>query len=685
MIDFLLEIGFEEFPPSLLKKTAEDLSVKVGKLLVDERIFYRSIRTIYTSRRFGALVLGLTRKQKPQIIEIHGPPKKLAFDNNGEPTEMLRGFMKANNLKATQIFTKKIKEGEYACGKKEIAGVNTEDILCEEVPKIIKSLEFPKTMVWTKGGFRFPRPIRWIVALLDRKPLRFKLAGVKADRYSSPNQHFSFKPIRLEKPREYLILLRHGGVIADPNERRKIILKRIKKAAEKIEGKLLYTDEMIEEINSTVEYPEVVTGEFENQYLDLPDEVLMAVLKVQGDLIWVKGTNKFICIFNGKKKAVQNVKKGYTHVVAAKLYDAYYYYKNDLKQGLQSMLEQTKKMMWLKDLGSLYDKATRLNRLVEMFKTVPEVDLDVLKRSAMLCKADLLSQMVREKDFTFLQGIMGGHYAEIGGENKQVATAIKEHYLPKFIGDTMPKTKEGSVLSVVDKIDNVVGAFLSGNRPSGSYDPFGVRRNAYAVVNVLDTCSINILLFEVIDNLLKMFNKDFDKNIISEFFIERFTRYLQDKKFRYDEIKAVLATWKGDVTDARIRCEALKKLRGKPDFTKLVIGQKRVRNILKDIKRIGVVNEELLKEEAEKKLYKKGLETKAKIKELFQNCDYFKILNLLLAMRVDIDKFFDDVMVMCDDKILRNNRLALVNYINSLFSQYADLSQIVIEGENQQE
>lgn len=685
MIDFLLEIGFEEFPPALLKRTAEDLSAKVEKLLIDERIFYRSIRVIYTSRRFGALVLGLTRKQKPQIIEIQGPPKKLAFDSEDKPTKMLQGFMKANNLKLTQIFTKKIKKGEYACGKKEIAGANTDDILGKEIPEIIRGLEFPKTMVWTKGGIRFPRPVRWIVALLDRRPLRFTFAGIKADRYSSPNQHFSFTPIRLEKPREYLILLRHGGVIADSNERRRIILKRIKQAAAKIGGKPLYTEEMIEEINCTIEYPEVVTGEFENQYLDLPEEVLMAVLKVQGDLIWVKGSNKFICIFNGKKKAVQNVRKGYTRGMAAKLYDAYFYYKNDLKQGLQNMLAQTKKMMWLEDLGSLYDKATRINRLVEMFKTVPELGIDALKRSAMLCKADLLSQMVREKDFTFLQGIMGGHYAEACGEDKQVAAAIKEHYLPKFVGDTMPKTKEGSVLSVVDKIDNVVGAFLSGNRPSGSYDPFGVRRNGYAVVSVIDACSMNISLFEIIDNLLKLYNKDFDKNMISEFFIERFTRYLQDKKFRYDEINAVLAMWKGDVTDVRIRCEALKKLRGKPDFTKLVIGQKRVRNILKDIKKIGVVNGELLKEDAEKKLYKKGLETKSKIKELFQRRDYFKILNLLLAMRVDIDKFFDDVMVMCDDKILRNNRLALVHYINSLFSQYADLSQIVIEGENQQE
>ncbi len=684
MIDFLLEIGFEEFPPILLKKSAEDLSTRLENLFRDRQIFFRSVRTIYTPRRMGTLILGLPRKQKSQIIEIQGPPQKVAFDSKGKPTEMLLGFMKANNLKDAQIFIKKTRKGEYACGKKEIAGVSTEDILYEEVPKIIRGLEFPKTMVWDEGGHRFPRPVRWIVALLDRRPLRFEFAGVKADRYSSPNFHFSFKPIRLEKPREYINFLRHGGVVVDPNERRRMILKRIKEESAKMDGEPMYTDEMIEEINCTTEYPEVVTGEFNNQYLGLPEEVLLSVLKIQGNLIWVKGTNKFICIFSAKKKAIQNVKKGYMQVVEAKLYDALFYFKNDLKQGLESMLEQTKGMMWLKDLGSLYDKAVRLNRFVELFHTIPGLNMDVLKRAALLCKADLLSRMVREKDFTSLQGIMGGYYAKVSSTEK-VAVAIKEHYLPNFVGDDLPQTKEGVVLSVADKIDNVVGAFLSGNRPSGSYDPFGVRRNGYGVVNLIDDNSITISLFEAVDAILGLYNKKFDANVIYEFFAERLTRYLQDKKFRYDEINAVLATWNSDITDARMRCEALKEFRDKPEFVKLVIGQKRVRNILKDIKTIGEVDRGLLKEPAEKKLFQKGRSTKSQLGKMLQQKSYTEVLKLLLAMRADIDKFFDDVMVMCDDEALRKNRLALVNYINKLFLKFADFSQIVIEGEKSQE
>ena len=681
MIDFLLEIGFEEFPPSFLKNSADELSAKIVDLLVKQRIFHRSVRTIYTPRRIGVLILGLTRKQKPQVIEIQGPPKKVAFDEKGQSTDMLKGFMKANELTRAQIAVKKIKKGEYVCGRKEIAGANTEDILYKEIPKILEAMEFPKSMIWTKGGTRFPRPIRWIVALLDRKPLKFKFGGVRADRHSRPNQHFSFKAIRLEKPREYINFLRHGGVVVDPNERRKLIVKRIKKAIEKIEGKALYTKEMIEEINCTTEYPEAVVGEFDEKYLQLPEEVLLNVLRSQGNLIWLKPTNKFICVFSAKKKAMQNVKKGYMLVVGAKLYDALFYYKNDLSQGIERMQAQTKRMMWLKGLGSLYDKTTRLNQFADFFKTLPDINMPVLKRAASLCKADLLSEMVREKDFTSLQGIMGAYYTEAMGEEAGVITAIKEHYLPVFTGDKIPSTREGVVLSLMDKIDNVAGAFLSGNRPSGSSDPLAVRRNGYAVVNLVDSFKISISLFDAVKALLKMYNKEIDVGLLFDFIKERCTRFLLDKKHRYDEIDAVLANWKGDVVDARMRCNALKQMRGKTEFTKLVIGQKRVRNILKGQKKASVVREQLLKLAAEKKLYQKGRSSAGKLETFITEKSYPAALNLLLEMRSDIDKFFDDVMVMCDDMVLRNNRLALVSYINNLFIRYADLSKIVIEGE----
>lgn len=685
MIDFLLEIGFEEFPPRFLKPAAEELTAKIEKLLKEKKIFYRSIRTIYTPRRMGTLVLGLSRRQKPQIVEIQGPPKKFAYDAKGKPTDKLLGFMKAKKLKPSEIVSKRTKKGDYAYGRKEITGASTENILHSNVPRIIKSLEFPKTMVWNEKKARFPRPIRWIVALLDKKPLRFDYADVQANRYSWPNQHFSFKPIRLEKPREYINFLRHGGVVVDPNERKKIILTRIKQSVAKSKGKPVYSDAMIEEINCTTEYPEVVTGEFNPQYMKLPEEILMTVLRAHGNVIWIKGTNEFVYVFSAKKKALQHVQAGYGRVMEARLQDALFFYQNDTKTGLQSMQEQTKGMMWLKDLGTLHDKAVRLKDFTEVFRAMPGVDIESLSRAAFLCKADLLSEMVREKEFTSLQGIMGGYYAKASGESDHVAKTIGEHYLPRYVGDKLPRTLAGALLSMMDKLDNVVGAFLSGNRPSGSYDPLAMRRNGYAVVSLLDDRALDISLFRAIDRILQLYKKKFDTSVLTGFFIERMARYLQDKGYRYDEVDAVLATWEGDVADARMRCEALKGFRGKPEFVKLVIGQKRVRNILKGAKKIAGINRELIKEPAEKALLKEGNETGAKLKAGIEKRSYTEVLELLLAMRPVIDRFFDDVLVMCKEVKLRDNRLALVNSINALFMRFGDFSQIVIEGDKTQE
>jgi glycyl-tRNA synthetase beta chain len=684
MIDFLLEIGFEEFPPHFLEPAAQDLTEKIEQLLKEKKIFHRSVRTIYTPRRMGTLVLGLSRRQKAQVIEIQGPPKKFAYDAKGKPTDKLLGFMKANNLKSSEVVSKRTKKGDYVCGRKEIAGLSTEDILHEHIPRIIKSLEFPKTMSWNKKKVRFPRPIRWIVALLDKKPLRFDYAGVQANRYSWPNQHFSFKPIRLEKPREYINFLRHGGVIVDPHERKKTILSRIKQEADKAQGKPVYTDHMIEEINCTTEYPEVVTAEFNAKYMELPEKVLMTVLRAHGNVIWMKDTNKFIYVFSAKKKALQNVQAGYGRVMESRLQDALFYFQNDMKTGLPAMLKQTKGMMWLQDIGTLYDKTVRLETFVAQFKAIPEQELNVLKRAARLCKADLLSEMVREKEFTTLQGIMGGHYAQASGENEGVVKAIAEHYQPRFIGDRLPETMAGVLLSLSDKLDNVVGAFVSGNRPTSSYDPLAVRRNGYAVINLFDAREPKLSLFKAVEGMIVLYKKKFDTSLLNEFFVERMTRYLQDKGYHYDEVDAVIAVWDGDVSDTRKRCAAIKQFRDKPEFVKLVIGQKRVRNILKGVEKASSIDKTLINQAAEKALLQKGNQVSSKIAALIKQRDYPEVLKLLLAMRGVIDKFFDDVLVMCEDKKLKENRLALVSFINDLFMQFADFSRIVIEGQKPQ-
>ncbi|MCX7994659.1 MAG: glycine--tRNA ligase subunit beta [candidate division WOR-3 bacterium] len=685
MVDFLLEIGFEEFPTGYINKAASELLEKVEDLFKRERIFYRTMRKIYTSRRIGVLVLGVAKKQKPQPIVIQGPPKKFAYDENGKPTQTLEGFLNAHGLKLSDIKIVKTEKGEYVIATKEMPAKDTEDILYYEIPKIIASLEFPKTMVWNGNKVRFPRPIRWIVGLLDRKPLRFKYAGLEAERYTMPNFHFSFKPIRMEKPREYMNFLRHGGVIADPNERRKIIKNRIHEKARILKGEPVYDENMIEEINCTVEYPDVTYGEFDQEFLKLPEEILQSTLRALGNLIWIKGTNNFICIFNGRKKAAQNVGLGYARVLKSRLQDALFYYQNDLKQGIEKMLEGTKEMVWLEGLGTVYDKSIRLVKSIEYFESIPDLDIKSLKRAAELCKADLCSSMVREKEFTALQGVMGYYYARASGEKEKVAIIIKEHYLPAFSGDRIPITKEGAVLALIDRVDNILGALLSGQRPSGSYDPLGVRRNAYGIFNIVDQHKLDIELLPIFWEHLKLFKKDIDKKMVQEFLIERAERYLEELGYRYDEVDATIYNTNLNLYDTRLRCEALKDFRDKEDFTKLVIGQKRVRNILKNIKEIGEVNPELFEKSEEKNLYERGQEVEKKMTPLFAEKKYTEILILLLGLRKDIDRFFDEVLVMCEDKNLQKNRLALVNYINQLFLKFADLSKIVIEGEKGKE
>ncbi len=683
MIDFLLEIGFEEFPPSYLSKTASELLEKMETLFKRERIFYRTMRKIYTSRRIGVLVLGVAKKQKPQTVEIQGPPKKFAYDDDGKPTKTLEGFLNAQNLKISDIKIVKTEKGEYVSATKEIPAKDTDDILYYEIPKIIASLEFPRTMVWNADKIRFPRPIRWIVGLLDRKPLRFKYAGLEAERYSMPNFHFSFDPIRMEKPREYMNFLRHGGVVVDPNERRKIIKTRIDEKAKELKGEPVYDENMIEEINCTVEYPDAVSGTFEPEFLKLPEEILKTTLKALGNLIWVKGTNNFICIFNGKRKAAENVAQGYAKVLKSRLQDALFYYQNDLKIGIKKMQEATKEMVWLEGLGTVYDKTMRLVKSTKHFESINGLNMDVLKKAAELCKADLCSNMVREKEFTSLQGIMGYYYAKSGGEKEDVAIAIKEHYLPSFNGDKIPESIEGAVLSIIDKIDNIIGAFLSGQRPTGSYDPLGVRRNAYGIFNIIDKHNLDIEILPIFWNHLKLYKMDIEKNLIKDFLIERAERYLEELGYRYDEVDAVIYNTNLNLYDTKLRCEALKNFRDKEDFVKLVIGQKRVRNILKNVSIAVDIDEALFEKPEEKNLYQMGKEVEEKMAPLFSEKRYPDIMKLLLSLRKDIDRFFDAVLVMCEEKNLQKNRLALVNYVNQLFLKFADLSRIVIEGEKE--
>ncbi|MEO0226075.1 MAG: glycine--tRNA ligase subunit beta, partial [candidate division WOR-3 bacterium] len=474
-----------------------------------------------------------------------------------------------------------------------------------------------------------------------------------------------------------------------PMERRKVILQKISRMEKKVKKQIVRDEELINELINLTEYPEVAVGKFSDKYLTLPTEVLITVLKVHQRIFAFDKTNRFLVVFNGTKRMSHAVQRGFERVVQARLEDALYYYNRDLNYGLEKMVDDLKGIVWLEGIGTVYDKVQRLVKLsaylaaeINKRNNNRKVDGEILAQASRYAKADLVSQMVREKEFTRLQGVMGKYYALQAGLPKEVAQAIYEHYLPRFAGDDLPKSLYGSLLGIIDRLDTIIGAFIMDLQPTGSQDPLGLRRQAYSLVQIILENNLHLSLTDLVNEIIKLYNRDLKlaPKIIS-FIYERFARYLEEKNIAYDEIKAVLVTEPSDLNDAFKKSLALKAFRARDDFHRLVIGQKRVANILKNVKFPSTINTEMLKEPAEIELYKKGEEIAGKLKPLLKEKNYKSALALLLSLRENIDRLFDNVLVMAEDKRLRENRLALVNFIHALFLQVADLSQIVLEGE----
>ncbi len=681
MVDFLLEIGCEEIPAGELEKVVAKLESDLLTFLKTQRIFYRSSRPFYTPRRLGVIVLGIARHQREAVIEVQGPPKKFAYDEQGQPSEMLVGFMRAQNLNQSSITVKKTPKGEYIFGKKITPGEDTKKLLKDFLPDLIASLPFSKTMAWDETRVRFVRPIRWLVVLFDTRIIPIKYGSIEAGKKTFIFDKGERIAVKLDKPRDHLLRLRKEGVITEPAERRKVILQKIARAEKKVKAKIIEDQELLNELVNMIEYPEVAVGQFASEYLTLPEEVLITVLKAHQRLFAFDKVNYFLVVFNGTKRMAHAVKKGFEKVVKAKLEDAVFYYSRDVGYGLDNMVNDLKGVTWIEKSGTLHDKTQRIQKLASFLADQIKADKEVVVNAAQYCKADLVSQMVREKEFTQLQGIMGKYYALQSKMSGEVANSIFEHYLPRFAGDILPSTKEGASLAIADRIDSITGAFTLDRIPTGSEDPLALRRQAYSVVQITLENDFHYSLADLIVESLKLYKKDINLvGKIIEFIYDRLARYLEEKGLAYDEIKAIIALAPPDINDALKMCQALKSFRSKPDFKDLVIGQKRVANILVNTKFNKVIDETLLKEKAETALYQKGKGIEGELTSILEQKDYKSALALVFSLRKEIDQLFDDVLIMVDDKNLRENRLALVNFIHEQFLKVADLSQIVIEG-----
>ena len=692
--DFLLEIGTEEIPASYIPPALDQLREVASQSLETARLPFEDIRTLATPRRLTLWIKGLATLQPDQVTEVVGPPKRVAYDADGNPTRAAIGFAKTQGVNVEDLKIVETQRGEYVAADKLEKGQSTHDLLKTEIPEWIQSLGFPKTMRW--DNLRFARPIRWLVALLGDGVIDFQLDTLCSGRQTYGHRSLNPEPIELFSAslESYIESLRSVNVLVDPEERQKEIENQVTNTL-KAEGCLTIIDtELLDTVNFLVENPQAITGSFSESHLSLPNEVLITPMKTQQRYfpMWQSDGNlaaKFIAISNGTDGNFDGVRHGNERVLHARLNDAAFFYNEDQKTSLADKIDRLHNVVFQVKLGSLHDKLTRLKELA-IFITerigVDESAKDHVIRAASLCKADLTTQMVIE--FPSLQGIMGRYYAENSGESDVVAVAIEEHYQPISADAPIPCTDVGTIVALADKIDTVIGYFGINERPTGSQDPYSLRRHAIGTIRILHERNHRLALTPVIEKAIELYQMDFvedTKTAVLDFIKGRMEvllsgkSYMPDLIYAPDLIDAILATSEVDVIDILERTEVLRTFREQPDFDRVYPALNRVLRILPD-QPPTTIQPDLFQDEAEKQLGKVVGSTEAALDQCLQQRDYEELLTRLGELQPTIDRFFDDVMVMAEDAALRSNRLALLNAIAQKIYPLADLTKLVIAG-----
>lgn len=691
--DLLLEIGVEEIPASYLEPAAQQLRDILKDLLSKGRIGFGDGRVYFTPRRLALYLRDVEEHQASLVSEVVGPLASVAFDPEGNPTEAALGFARARGVGVEELKVKETERGEVVYCEKSEEGVTTDILLKEVLPQAIKGVEFPKSMWWESTKLRFARPIRWVLALYGKEQIEFQIAGLVAGR-DSRSHRFLKGSLRVKEPASYEKVLEKGRVLVDPDRRMKAIIAQIEEEARKVGGEVAEDTELLSEVTSLVEYPVAILGKFDERYLALPHQVLVTALREHQRYFAVENKEGgllscFVFVTDSPSGDREAIRSGNERILGSRLADAKFYWDEDRKEEFPKFVERLKGVVWQEGAGSLYDKTQRVVDVTRyLFDQIGEGELEVMKRGAYLSKADLVSAMVRDgKEFTTLQGVMGREYALASGEEPRVAQVIYEHHLPRFPGDELPESSEGAMVSIGDKVDTICSSFAVGKTPTGSQDPLGLRRQANGILAILIGRSWHISLPPLVHYNLNQLGATVDlpsrkelEGTILDFLRQRVERYLEDKGISYDIAGAVVEVGWGDVADAMGRALALSSLRETPDFEKLVLGQKRVANILIDQPALPSVDESLLKEEGEKAIYHKAKELEKDFFEMIERRDYSEAVQLLLSLREPIDRLFDEVLIMAEEEDLRLNRLGLVGYISKLFLRVADLSKIVLEG-----
>lgn len=684
MKKLLFEIGTEELPANYMPNILKDLKTLSLKKLQDARVPFADVTVLGTPRRLAVLVSGVEETQADSTEEFKGPAVNIAF-KDGEPTKAAQGFARGKGVDVKDLVVK----DNYIYAVKHIQGRATAELLPHVLQEILTNIPFPNHMRWADFDFRFLRPIHWLVALFGTEIVPVSITDIQSDRCTMGHRFLSNKKIEIPVADDYEKILEENFVIADQDKRREMIRQQITELAREEGGEIEIAADLLEEVNYLVEYPTPLCGQFEEKYLALPEAAIITPMRDHQRYFPVRGKdgkllNKFIAVRNGGKAFLENVTHGNERVLRARLSDAEFFFNEDRKQKLEAYEEKIKTVVFQEGLGNMYDKSQRLEKLVEMihFGQQSRVPLDDLKRAARLSKCDLVTGMVTE--FTELQGVMGREYARLDGEKADVCEGIFEQYLPRFAGDILPKTEIGRILSIADKVDNIVATFSRGKAPTGSQDPFALRRQALGIINILLDSQKHMDMAKVVGAsilLLKVPMEDVKElaTQIIEFIRLRFRNLLLDQKIRYDVIDAVLAEERNnDLYDLYLRAQALNEYVAGDKAADMIQAATRVNNLSSKAETVLPVNESLFKVEAEKALYAVVRKLDTDIIPLTVRCDYAKALNILSELNAPVNKFFDDVMVMDKDEDVKNNRLSLLCLVKDLVNCVGDLSKLVM-------
>ena len=686
-MELLFEIGMEEIPARFLNQALEDLKNNFEKKLKNNRIKFSGVRTYGTPRRL-VLVADEVAEMQEDLDELNiGPSRERAY-KDGALTKAGEGFLKAHRIEEEQIEIIKNDKGEYIAFKRFSKGKPTETILPEILKALVLEETFQKSMRWSDKTIRFARPIEWFLALYGGKVLDFEIEGIKSSNKSKGHRFFG-KEFEVSSVEDYLKKIKENNVIIDISERRKMIEEMISKSL--LEDEKADVDEgLLDEVTNLVEYPFAIVGNFSEEFLEVPQEVLIISMKVHQryfPILDKKGKllPKFIVIRNGIDFS-QNVKEGNEKVLSARLADARFFYQEDLKIPLDQNVEKLKTVVFQKDLGTMFNKVKRTEKIAEFL--IGKLKYNYMKadilRTVKLAKADLVSNMIGEKEFTKLQGLMGSKYAMERGEEIGVAIGIKEHYYPRFQGDLLPSGIEGIITGLSDRIDTLVGCFGVGLIPTGSKDPFALRRTALGIVNIIINANINISLKELVnvsldalqaDQVLKGDRAKVEADVL-DFLKQRMINVFTDMKYRKDIVLAVLDRDADNITNALEIVKVISEKLALNKLEALLQVAKRVTNIITKGNNNVTVKEKLFKDEIEKTLFAEAKIIAEEAEKSIKENEYADYFEKIISLVPTIDKYFETVIVMDEDKNIRENRINQLTFIKNLFDRIAYLNKI---------